>query len=81
MVIQLVGLNVPSTIHVRKLALCGIGPSAGADMVQTPNMAGVLEYSGAKHMELPQMRILFFPMTKEGEDTLMVIERESMNGA
>ncbi|KAH0531061.1 hypothetical protein TsFJ059_005619 [Trichoderma semiorbis] len=30
-------------------------------------MAGVLEYSGAKHMELPQMRILFFPMTKEGE--------------
>ncbi|QYS97751.1 AB hydrolase-1 domain-containing protein [Trichoderma simmonsii] len=30
-------------------------------------MAGALEYSGAKHMELPQMRILFFPMTKEGE--------------
>ncbi|UKZ74895.1 hypothetical protein TrVFT333_002565 [Trichoderma virens FT-333] len=49
------------------LVLCGTGPSAGAESVPTPNMAGVLEYSGAKHMELPQMRILFFPMTKEGE--------------
>lgn len=68
MVTQLVGLNAPSTINVRKLVLCGTGPSAGADMVHTPNMAGVMEHSGAKHMELPQMRILFFPMTKEGED-------------
>lgn len=67
MVTQLVGLNAPSTINVRKLVLCGTGPSAGPESVPTPNMAGVLEYSGAKHMELPQMRILFFPMTKEGE--------------
>lgn len=66
MVTQLVGLNAPSTINVRKLVLCGTGPSAGPESVPTPNMAGVLEYSGAKHMELPQMRILFFPMTKEG---------------
>ncbi|OPB43814.1 hypothetical protein A0O28_0021320 [Trichoderma guizhouense] len=67
MLTQLVGLNAPSTINVRKLVLCGTGPSAGPESVPTPNMAGVLEYSGAKHMELPQMRILFFPMTKEGE--------------
>ncbi|KAL7933111.1 Alpha/Beta hydrolase protein [Trichoderma chlorosporum] len=44
-VTQLVVLNAPATINVRKLVLCGTGP----------------------HMELPQMRILFFPMTKEGE--------------
>ncbi|KAL7904891.1 Alpha/Beta hydrolase protein [Trichoderma velutinum] len=67
MAAQLIGLNAPSSINVRKLVLCGTGPSAGSESVPTPNQAGVLEYSLAKHMELPEMRKLFFPMTKEGE--------------
>lgn len=48
-VIQLIGLDVPSTFCARKLILCCTGPGSEADMVHKPNMTGALKHSGAKY--------------------------------
>ncbi|KAK4222907.1 Alpha/Beta hydrolase protein [Podospora fimiseda] len=66
MVAQLVALNSPPSIHIRKLILAGTTPSAGPEIQQTPNGEGVEKYGGAKYITVENFKVLFFPETKEG---------------
>lgn len=53
----------------RNNSLCDwLDSSAEANMVHKPNMTGARNIP-AQHAELPQKRILFFPITKEGDVT------------